>query len=1194
MSSNWFLYGPFPFEASAVSGSARAALAHLVEQYQSPERWSQLHKPAPQPERPGRAVGRRPGIYLIMRTEDAIGPLRPNKAQDLDRLTQKPQVAGFWVVFGRSYLGEGVVGPPDKEPPYIEGVLDACTEEVWWNNLEVYPGGNKTWRPSAVFEWPSELAFRSSIAPPGIPLSPDEIADPDEEEKFGAGDWLESLDEEVIREERKRAEQLRMDNPWLDLPPQRSVLMLAQGFLQRKRASHEGTFRMVHPEWLGSGGEAEVLEFDFWMDRLFSESAPERTEAERHYLGQPLQMPGGHVGFPVSGWLTRSLNVWPPSPIEIRKGKLSPRDIGSKFIAQFKQASVVTLMVLFLLVGLSWIVFILTKPPLVAVKPPPEITPEPAMSVCSADHQKFMDEFRCQIEAFAYGVDTDAPVCGDKGSKVLTRTTAYDLQAEYCGLLHRGDDGWKWPGGAEQKVSYNFGYVAASKACFNVLGHPYNYKLPQDFSKTARTELPNPDLFLNDPDLSIRGLSLLISKLDSACDVYRDRVESQVSGAVFATHVGTRPATSSRSYEEAGTEGSALRLYLADKATQGTKRELRDCFYDGMDRGVSGPKRMAELCGFLPGLTDEEAEEGSLVASLGELPYSSQELRELRTKNQTYDDLKVWRELYGDGHARSILDVTNNTRQLTSVVERYDYARFGNPLLPNQGERLEALWACHGDLMSEPNARLDVRFEKTLWDLAVPVPNTYRIEGAGVKTQLSLDAALRAFATVGGVGDSAGSCWQVTARRLSKYTPVHPLLAELDPAGWPSVEQQVCGQVCAAKYRVQARPPAGPADPPLSAWVTPERDLDMCVTTSGPATYILNDHIRRVRAINVESAKAEDEFKALRERLVRSMKPSPEGSYTPFGGGGTLDQLRVPWNNRTERASEQLINTFTNAVRRSDPAFCDRLVIDESLYLPLSSRSTGSAQVICSDEYRSLTQRERGMCDRYFQMSRQVEDLKAECRVAARVGGGRSLGAQALEDYLFARIQLGEAWLSPSEEQICAFNLIAQGFVHDADDALLYGSTLPPAWAGQTRPNSRIAGGGLGAKEGVGKAYEAANDMSRFGRTRSRKSCSYAATQCFTEKFLEISGDEQYKPFDWKDEWNRSLARDIDQLDRRGADQLKELSPWCALVQPYVNLEPGDIDYPCASGVDEARKSVSRAIGYLATTYQGAETGAKQ
>jgi hypothetical protein len=865
---------------------------------------------------------------------------------------------------------------------------------------------------------------------------------------------------------------------------------------------------------------------------------------------------------------------------------LSPRDIGSKFIAQFKQASAVTLMVLILLVGLAWTVHLLTKPPLVVTNPPPRVVPEPAMSVCSADHQKFMDEFRCQIQAHAYGLDIYAPVCGDQDTTLPTVHSGLDLQAEYCGLLHRGLDGWKWqPASDDDRASFNFGRFAAAKACFNVLGQPYNYELPKEL--TGNRVLPNPDLFLTDPDLSIRGLSSLITQLDTSCDEYRDRIESQISGAVFATHIGT----TDRGYQDSSSEGQDLRRYLADKATQQTKRTLRDCFYDGMKSGVNDAKSLAELCGFLPAESGAIVEEDRLLLDGGatsQPPNRSD--RALRLHNEVYDSFKVWRELYGEG-GHFILD----ERVLSSAIERYDYARFGNPNMPYHGQRFDSLWVCHGDLSQEANASLTTQEVATMWALDIPVPNTYRIEGAGVKTQLSLDAALRAFPSVPGVLDDAASCWEHTAQRLNKYIPVHPLLAEPDPTGWPTDEQQICGQICATRYRVQSRPPAAPNEPPISSWVTPLNDLRMCVTASGPLVSQLFSHTRRIQALNVEGADAEDNFESLRNRLISNV--DPQQGFNPYRGSG-FDLLRVPWSNLPVREVDRFKGFFKKAVRLSDPSACDGIKLDNELYIPLQQSVGTDPEEVCRSNYSSLDNTsDRLMCQRYNELSPRFETLRAECRIAARLGGGRSLSNQDLEQYINARF-VSEYWVNPTLDQVCAFNLVAQGFVRDADEQLLLNGVAPPAWAGDTSLGSRIAGGGYGADTAVGFAYDAADDMSRFGRTRSKKSCSYAATQCYTEMFLGVSGSmdaDSYsiKPFDWADEWRRKVRMEIDQLDQRESSRLKQLSPWCALIQPYVSLEPGDIDFPCASGVDVAKTSVAAAIDHLASEFITAQNGAE-
>jgi hypothetical protein len=798
-----------------------------------------------------------------------------------------------------------------------------------------------------------------------------------------------------------------------------------------------------------------------------------------------------------------------------------------------------------------------------------------------------MDEFRCQIQAHAYGLDIYAPVCGDQDTTLPTVHCGLDLQAEYCGILHRGLDGWKWqPASDDDRASFNFGRFAAAKACFNVLGQPYNYELPKEL--TRNRVLPNPELFLTDPDLSIRGLSSLITQLDTSCDEYRDRIESQISGAVFATHIGT----TDRNFQGSTSEGQALRLYLAEKATQQTKRTLRDCFFDGMGNGVNDAKNLAELCGFLPAQAAAVVEEDRLLLDAGSSQSSNARDRSLRRHNEVYDSFKVWRELYGDGD-HFILD----ERVLSGAIERYDYARFGNQDMPYHGQRFDSLWVCHGALSQQSNVPLTAPLVPTMWALNIPVPNAYRIEGAGVKTQLSLDAALRAFPSVPSVLEKAESCWEHTAQRLNKYVPVHPLLAEPDPTGWPTDEQQICGQICATQYRVQSRPPAAPNEPPISSWVTPRRDLDMCISSSSPLRRELSSHTRRVQALNVEGADAESIFERIRTDLVSNV--DPEQDFVPYRGAG-FDRLRVPWNNLPVREVDRFKGFFKKAVRLSDPSACDGIKLNSDLYIPLQQAVGTDPEEICGSNRGSLENTsDIQMCSRYRQLAPRFESLRAECRIAARLGGGRSLSNQDLEEYINARF-VGEYWVNPTTDQICAFNLVAQSFIVDVEGQLLFNSVAPPAWAGDTSLGSRIAGGGYGADTAVGFAYDAADDMSRFGRTRSKKSCSYAATQCYTEMFLGVSGsmkesgEYSVKPFDWADEWRRKVRLEIDQLDQRDSSRLKQISPWCALIQPYVSLEPGDIDFPCASGVDVAKTSVAAAIDHLASEFITAQNGAEQ
>ena len=123
---------------------------------------------------------------------------------------------------------------------------------------------------------------------------------------------------------------------------------------------------------------------------------------------------------------------------EVVPEQLAKRDVGSRALAQFKQALGISFMVLTAIVGLSLVVKKATTPVLEAAPEPPVIMPQPALSLCSADHEKFMEEFRCQIRAYALNADTDQPFCGDKGSTVNTSRPLSkdfaDLQALYCGI----------------------------------------------------------------------------------------------------------------------------------------------------------------------------------------------------------------------------------------------------------------------------------------------------------------------------------------------------------------------------------------------------------------------------------------------------------------------------------------------------------------------------------------------------------------------------------------------------------------------------------------------------------------------------------------------------------------------------------------------------------------------------------------
>ena len=128
--------------------------------------------------------------------------------------------------------------------------------------------------------------------------------------------------------------------------------------------------------------------------------------------------------------------------------------------------------------------------------------PQPALSLCSADHEKFMEEFRCQIRAYALNADTDQPFCGDKGSTVntsrpLSRDFA-DLQALYCGIRDRKADAWVW--GDEQNW-YDFGQLAAAKVPFQCAW--VSLAVSRQKGPAGEDFYPNPELSSRDPDQSV-------------------------------------------------------------------------------------------------------------------------------------------------------------------------------------------------------------------------------------------------------------------------------------------------------------------------------------------------------------------------------------------------------------------------------------------------------------------------------------------------------------------------------------------------------------------------------------------------------------------------------------------------------------------------------------------------------------------
>lgn len=783
---SWIICGedkqgrPFSFEANSVKGSCRVALGALLEASNKSGGADIL--------RARKTTARQPGLYKLLWDDG-----------------NQVHLAGFWIVFGHHYLEDGPFGPPDKTPPYVEDILESLTEEVWWKNYSVYPKRDKEWSPTIILEWPNDLANRCQLRPPGLPLPDTEFAQ-DEADDFGAEFWLERMEAEQ-NVGIKSVKNTKDAGKWSHLPVNRSLLMVVKGYMRYTRIRHEGSFMTVPAEAFGDRENTNTIAYPDWLDTIVETKSYEPSEESEHFLGQPLHMPDGRVSFPVSGWLTKNLQIWPMFPKEIVPASLANRDVGSKAIAQFKQAMSISLMVLTAIVCLSLIVKKATTPVLEDVVKPEEPMPQPALSLCSADHEKFMEEFRCQIRAYGMNEDTDRPFCGDKGSSLNARRPLSkdfaDLQAVYCGIRDRKADAWVW--GQDGEQWYNFGQLAAAKACFNVLGYPWQYQNKKTYVTRDGTEIiyPNPELFFGG-NLGINQLSDLIRELDSACDEMKSRMENQLLGTMVATHIGISADIAQRG------DGD-------DKRRKEEAYELRKLVSKNIEQSIAGTgKRCFE-------------------AGLEESPYRSNHFRDLCGGMRPKEFLG-WQKLDRSTEAPpdttdcEVIDsplLPNRNLESCSVISRYERARFGTDTKHDEDSKPDKLWTCHIGLADKDLNSF--RSENLKWDLKMPIPAQYNLSGAGVTYQLILDVGLQVLAEKGSNAESLGECWQVLAEKMSKYKPVHPLIAAVDPVGWPSEEQQLCGQVCAAHFKFQKTNANVTAN-----WVTHFRDLDQCLMLQDP------------------------------------------------------------------------------------------------------------------------------------------------------------------------------------------------------------------------------------------------------------------------------------------------------------------------------------------------------------------------
>ncbi len=754
---SYVLTGPFAFDTGAVLARGREALASVQRKLREDRSAELLAQPA---------TGEQPGLYVLLAEDEG-----------------RARIAGFWVTFAPTWFDDGTPGAPDRHPPYAGGLLDAATEEVWWKNLTVNDDGKGTWRPIVVLEWPADLAMRSANPPPGV------FGRARAEQRGRRSDdenWLETTSpgrtfdtKPVVVEVKEERE-----DPHAGVPARRSLITIVRGTLTYDRSLHRGHTTLIPPALLSQAPRAPSVLLEDWLALVAGTNDQDAQQAleDTPALGPPLQLPGGRAGFPQAGWLTRTLDLWPQRAAEIIPGALSDRVVQTKWIGQVVRAFASMAAVLTLVGGLAVGVRIAAEPNPQPSQKPPTPAAQPAMSVCSADHQKFVEELRCQVARLSSTGETfpDDPWCGDDGSQESTTVSNEDLQAAWCGLLDRSQDGWEG-NRVEREATYNFGHLAAAQACFNVLGHPYPYAQP--LGRGGGMLVADPERFLTDEALSIASLRDLVGTLEKACKTYRTRTESRVEGAVFASHIGA-PYNRDDRFAGGQRESSAasLRRLMVGVAAQGQSGDSVRCFEEGVHAGLAAD-RYAGLCGEVD-RTDEDLTEK-----------------------------KIWKKMGGDVPASG-----------QGLLARYVNARFGlGGEIQNPKVKTDApLWQCHLTLNGVMPMSTG-RAVSTRWDLTLPVPSTYSLNGGGVQRQLQLDAALLSFEE----GLNAGVCWEVVRKRIIGYEPVHPLLADLDPEGWPSEEQQLCGQVCATIFRVATTPEE-------ERWVTRDLDLAMCYDNDPP------------------------------------------------------------------------------------------------------------------------------------------------------------------------------------------------------------------------------------------------------------------------------------------------------------------------------------------------------------------------
>jgi hypothetical protein len=770
-----------------------------------------------------------------------------------------PASLALWVTLDATWMEAGPA-PGVEQLPLAGALLEALAEVQWWGDLD-----DATLRPVVVLEWPPALAVRSAVPPasptpapqPELPLDvetaqtlPPEDDDTPPEERSAAPTppvvpvaaspapvsppavslppaRLDPMDEVNFWDDELTAAppsprpppvvappptlEALPDLTSADVPEPTSPLTSAQADLAEPETPNtvgsHAEAPVASPPRAPQVGLMMVMRAELVMRRgvhsgVYSLQSPSTDSADApprpltEWLAAPegpCLVPGDRVALPLPGWLSRELAPQPEAPDLTLEGRLMRRVVQRPWRVMAQDAAMSTFGVLLLAVVVAGGASLASTSKPAAAPDPVEPEQGPAISPCSADHAQFMEELRCQVAAMADPEGSSGPRCRDHGVTTadLSGAGEGDLRASYCGLLHREKDGWtgNFDDVSARGSRHNFAQLAASQACFNVLGHPDDYKQPQSTSR----RLADPRRLLHDKTFRISSLSALVDELDERCDGYAERLEAKVRGAVFVTHVGDGDTPLSAVEDDADTrpcltkgpegERDCLRSGLAAVASRAVSSELRACFEHGVTSGVRW--RPGEgLCG---------VSDAWSVAS---------------------KDKKAWMGLAGSA-ARGA--------QGDDPLQRYVAARFDSRTTAPVSD---ALWSCHLDLQRGSGAARPV---EVAWGLRLPIPARYELGGAGVGTQLLLDAALT---QMDNEGVNAGRCWSVVRGQLAAYSPVHPLLEELDPARWVSTEQQLCAQVCAARYNVT------PTEHD-ARWWTRTSDLGVCTSGSRPTPEAL-------------------------------------------------------------------------------------------------------------------------------------------------------------------------------------------------------------------------------------------------------------------------------------------------------------------------------------------------------------------